>query len=195
MSHDPDPPPSPPRKRCKRYNTPGDTHFLTFSCLRRQPFLTRDRTCQWLADAITSAKIKHNFQLITYVFMPEHVHLLIFPTEENYSISAILKAIKQPVAQRAMHFVTTQALAFLQKMTVEEGGQQKFRFWQPGGGHDRNIFSPKELWEKINYIHRNPVARKLVPKAIDWQWSGAADFAKLRTGPLPLDNVNLAWLR
>ena len=25
------------RKTCKRYNTPGDAHALTFSCFRRQP--------------------------------------------------------------------------------------------------------------------------------------------------------------
>ena len=54
---------------------------------------------------------------------------------------------------------------------------------------------PKELWEKIHYIHQNPVQRKLVNKSTDWNWSGAADFAKLRTGPLPLDQVELAWLR
>jgi len=27
---------APHRKRCKRYDVPGDAHFLTFSCFRRQ---------------------------------------------------------------------------------------------------------------------------------------------------------------
>ena len=30
------------KKRLKRYDTPGDAHFLTFSCYRRQRFLDAD---------------------------------------------------------------------------------------------------------------------------------------------------------
>jgi putative transposase len=190
-----DPNRAPPRKRSKRFNTPGDTHFLTFSCLRRQPFLSRERTCQWLADAIVAARVKHAFRLITYVFMPEHVHLLIRPTERDYDISRILKNIKQPVAQRAISFVRKESPAFLARMTIEVGGRKMLRFWQGGGGHDRNIFSPEELWEKIAYIHRNPVKRELVRRAADWKWSRAADFAKLREGPLAIDHGDLGWLR
>jgi hypothetical protein len=59
------------RKRCRRYDEPGHAHFLTFTCFRRQLFLSRDRTCQWLAEAIGSALDKHYFHLWAYVFMPE----------------------------------------------------------------------------------------------------------------------------
>ena len=55
--------------------------------------------------------------------------------------------------------------------------------------------SPEELWEKIAYIHNNPVKRKLVPRATEWLWSCAAVYAKLRGGPLPVDNTDLPWLR
>ena len=128
--------------------------------------------------------------------MPEHVHLLIFPTERPYSISAILKVIKLPVAIKARKFVTTQSPEFLEHMLdVQPNGRRAIRFWQRGGGHDRNIYSPEELWEKITYIHNNPVKRKLVARATEWHWSSAADYARLRSGPLPVDNTDLPWLR
>ena len=164
------------RKHCKRYNTPGHFHFLTFSCHHRQSFLSKDRPRQWLAASLRATLIKHNLRLIAYVFMPEHVHLLIFPKRREYSISAVLQSIKIPVARKARDFLL-----------------QTFRFWQAGGGYDRNIFSGTELWEKIHYIHQNPVTRKLLPIPTDWPWSSAADYAHLRTGPLPLDNHNLPW--
>ncbi|HEY4328894.1 MAG TPA: hypothetical protein VGN88_04100 [Phycisphaerae bacterium] len=72
--------------------------------------------------------------------------------------------------------------------------KREFRFWQRGGGYDRNIFSAEELHEKIHYIHQNPVKRKLVTLATDFPWSSAADYAKQRKGPLPVDNQNLPWL-
>ena len=37
-------------KTCKRYNTPGHAHALTFSCYRRQAFLSRDGSRQWLIE-------------------------------------------------------------------------------------------------------------------------------------------------
>ena len=93
------------RKKCRRYNFPGNAHELTFSCFRGRPFLSRDRTRGYLVDAIVAAKHKHAFDLWAYVFMPEHVHLLICPCEEAYSIAAILQAIKQPVSRRAMIYL------------------------------------------------------------------------------------------
>ena len=183
---------SPPhRKRCKRYNTPGDFHFLTFSCFQRQPFLSKDRARTWFAQAIEAARRKHAFRLIAYVFMPEHAHLLIRPTSKNYDISAILQSLKIPVAQKARSFLVKNAPGFLDRMRAGP----YFRFWQAGGGYDRNIFTPEELWEKIRYIHLNPVRRELVTQPTDWHWSSAADFAHIHKGPLPLDNHDLLWTR
>jgi putative transposase len=82
------------KKSCKRYNIPGHAHELTFSCYKNQKFLLSDRTCQWLIDSIEKAREKHNFSLWAFVFMPDHVHLLIKPMDEDYNISNILKDIK-----------------------------------------------------------------------------------------------------
>ena len=67
------------RKRCQRWNTPWQAHGLTFSCYRRQAFLSKDRTRGYLADAVNRARETHGFHVWAYVFMPEHVHLLIWP--------------------------------------------------------------------------------------------------------------------
>jgi putative transposase len=67
-------------KHCKRYNDPGHAHELTFTCFKNQPFLAKDRARSWLAEAIALARRKHSFHVWSYVFMPEHVHLLIWPT-------------------------------------------------------------------------------------------------------------------
>src|SRR6516225_4955404 len=64
------------RKRCRRYNEPGRAHELTFSCYRRLPLLSRDRTREWLIEAIQAARAQERFDLWAYVVMPEHVHIL-----------------------------------------------------------------------------------------------------------------------
>jgi len=176
------------RKRCKRYNVPGDAHFLTFSCFKRRPFLSRDRTRKWLVDSVISARIKHSFDLWAYAIMPEHTHLVLYPTLPVYDLSLILKSIKQSVSNAAIAFVRSNQPDFLAQMTdTQPNGKTSIRFWQRGGGYDRNLTSTDEIWEKINYTHNNPVERELCARAEDWRWSSASDYSGLREGPIPLN--------
>jgi putative transposase len=48
-----------------------------------------------------------------------------------------------------------------------------FRFWQEGPGYDRNLFTVRAVQASLDYIHRNPVARKLCVQARHWRWSSA----------------------
>ncbi len=183
---------SPPKfKRCQRFNDQGHAHALTFSCFRRQQFLAKDRSCQWLIDSIAVARDTQQFHVWAYVIMPEHVHLLIWPTEPEYSVSRILSAIKLPVSRRALAFVRKSAPQFLPRMLDRQpNGNQAHRFWQRGGGYDRNITEPQTVWAEIEYIHANPVRRSLCERPQDWKWSSAAIYAG-QPGPLAIDRESL----
>ena len=166
------------RKTCHRENTPGDAHALTFSCFRNRPFLNGDRSRRWLLDALAKARDKHGFELWAYVLMPEHVHLLIYPLRDEYSISGILLDMKRPVARQALRFVRVQAPGFLKMMRDEQpNGEVAYRFWQRGGGYDRNLVNTKTVHATIDYIHANPVRRGLADTPEDWPWSSARFFA------------------
>ncbi|MFQ5805189.1 MAG: transposase [Phycisphaerae bacterium] len=168
----------PYRKRCRRRNVPGDAHYLTFSCLKRRPFLTSERACGWFIESLKDAREKHEFDVWAYVLMPEHVHLLIWPTRPAYSISDILGDVKQPVTRATLKFVRKHAPEFLARMRdARPNGKSSHRFWQRGGGYDRNLNTPRSITEKINYIHENPVRRGLVAVPTDYRWSSAAFYA------------------
>jgi putative transposase len=176
------------RKRCRRYDVPGDAHELTFSCYRRLPLLARDRTRGWLVEAIAAARLKARFDLWAYVIMPEHVHLLIRPRGPGVGVSGILWRVKRPVGRRAVEHLRAHAPSFLPRLTVTRGdGTQESRFWQAGGGYDRNIVEATTLLSVIDYIHQNPVRRGLVERAEDWDWSSAGWYAGRRPVPLEMD--------
>ena len=180
------------RKTCKRINEPGHAHTLTFSCFQRQAFLSRDRSRQWLIDAIRTARRKHDLHVWAYVIMPEHVHLLIWPTKPEYDIGAILASIKKSVAVRAVAFVREKAPEFLLRMRDQQpNGKVAHRFWQRGGGYDRNLWSPSYIWQTIDYIHDNPVRRGLCAVSTDWRWSSASDYMLDASGALPVDRRSL----
>ena len=176
------------RKTCRRINETGHAHALTFSCFRRQPFLNKDRSRLWLVDAIERARERHLFDLWAWVIMPEHAHILICPREREYSISSILTTIKQSVAKRSMLYVRQRAPAFLAKMEDRQpNGNVSHRFWQRGGGYNRNVFDAAVIWAEIAYFHANPVRRGLCERPLDWEWSSAREAERPATGRLRLN--------
>ncbi len=180
------------RKTCKRYNDPGHAHALTFSCFQRRPFLSKDRTRNWLIEAIDSAHDKHHFHVWVYVIMLEHAHLLLRPVEAAYDISDILSSVMQSVAKRSLLYVKHEAPTFLRQMEDRQrSGKIHYRFWQRGGGYDRNIVEPETAFQQIEYFYNNPVRRGLCTKSEDWIWSSAADYLGIRTGPLKIDRQSL----
>lgn len=176
-------------KTCKRWNHAGDAHELTFTCYHRFPLLSKDRSRQWLADSIQRARRRHCFDLWAYVMMPEHVHLVIHPRGADYQISTILKAIKWPVARWALDYLRQADPGWLERLTDRQcGGKSTARFWQRGGGYDRNVRRYDTLAQMIEYIHANPVRRGLVAEPSDWRWSSARWYDGQRDVPLPMDD-------
>lgn len=137
-------------------NTPGDSHYLTFSTYHRQKYLQDERICEALANRINEAAISHQFAVLAYVFMPDHVHLLVHPLEEVYSMSLILKSIKQGVSNKA-----------------KRQGWIETDLWERGGGYDRNVSSRKVRQNVRSYIHQNPVRKGLAEDCLQYRWSSA----------------------
>jgi putative transposase len=162
----------PHRKLLQHFNEPGHLHFMTFSCYRRLPLLTNDLFREWLSRALDAALVTHDFQLSGFVYMPEHVHLLVWPQQAPYSMAAFQHAFKRPFSLRVKTHLQKLRSPLLDTLTIR-GGPDKivFRFWQEGGGHDLNVWSEKYIWTKLEYMHNNPVARRLVASPDKWRWS------------------------
>jgi putative transposase len=180
------------RKRVRSYNEPGHAHELTFSCFHRLPLLRRDRTRLWFLEALEKARHRCNLTLWAYVIMPEHVHVIVCPRDLAYEVRLIRTALKVPVQRKALAFLRQHAPVYLDRLRDEQpNGEIHYRFWQRGGGYDRNITDPATLRTMIEYIHNNPVRRGLVSLPADWLWSSARFYegykdAPVRMNPLPV---------
>jgi len=187
-------------KTVRHFHDPGDVHQLTFSCFRRDPLLTNEADCVHLADAIDRALILHGLNLSAFVFMPEHAHLLVWPTNpKKAEISGFLKSLKMSSSSKCKARMKREKDEWLAKLTIEERpGKYCFRFWQEGPGHDRNLKTPAAIEGSMDYIHTNPVKRGLCVRAEDWHWSSYRHYLadpskrppdKPTFTPLPADFV------
>jgi len=80
--------------------------------------------------------------------MPEHVHLMIGEPEKG-TPSKVLQVLKQEVSRMLRDTEDDNSPAFWQR-----------RFY------DFNVWGEKKLNQKLEYMHRNPVARELVKHPI-----------------------------
>lgn len=162
------------RKRVRHYHDPGHVHELTFSCYHRWPLLTNDVWRGMLAQSLDRAMQGRRYRLAAFVFMPEHVHLMIYPLAEAGTIDTLLKAIKRPFSFRIKQVLIESRSRLLERLTIRQRpGVTTFRYWQEGPGYDRNFTKPSSVLAAIDYLHHNPVRRGLVKRAVDWKWSSA----------------------
>jgi putative transposase len=174
-------------KRRKWFDHDRMPRELTFSCFQRLPLLNRDRTRQWFVDELDRVRGQWPIDLWAWVIMPEHVHLLVAPRETGVDVGRMAGVIKERTAKRAIVWLETNAPTWVDRLTVREGRRIRRRFWQPGGGYDRNINDAQTLAHVINYIHANPVKRDLAATPADWPWSSAQWYAGVRPAILEMD--------
>ncbi len=108
--------------------------------------------------------------------MPDHFHLISNPRDGR------IKEFAHDLKSRA-------AKAILQT-------NSHFRFPKTDEGHqvwqesfkDVALWSEWMIWQKINYIHANPVKAGLVNSARDYYWSSFRSFHSLGDEPLVVDH-------
>jgi len=63
------------------------------------------------------------------------------------------------------------------------------QFWQRRF-HDFNVWSARKCREKLEYMHANPVKRKLVAHPKEWEWSSFSFYSSLKRGLIRVDPVH-----
>jgi putative transposase len=162
-------------------------HFITFSCYRRLPLLGMERSRDRFLSALEETRQRYRFVIVSYVVMPEHIHLLITEPEMG-TPSTVMQVLKQRTAR-----------ALLSKCKRTDPRQhnlfphkaQRRAFWQ-ARFYDFNVWTTKKRVEKLRYMHRNPVKRGLANTPEQWRWSSYRFYLLQEGGPV---KVNEGWTK
>ena len=172
-------------KNLKRYYGQGHLHFIICSCYRRLPLLRSVRARNSFLKVLGQVRREYGFALVGYVVMPEHVHLLLSEPKKG-TPSTVLQVLKQRVSRRMRQRARKTVPAG--QLRLRWGGAEGPlpQFWQRRF-HDFNVWSAKKRKEKLDYMHANPVKRKLVVNPRDWPWSSYSAYAGNGSLLLPID--------
>ncbi|HTQ61928.1 MAG TPA: transposase [Candidatus Solibacter sp.] len=174
-------------RNLKRHYGKGDLHFITFSCYERRALLGTARARNLFVRVMGEVRERYGFLLVGYVLMPEHVHLLVSEPRKG-TPSKIVQVLKQRVSRAMRGKKRRGSPGQLALKFPNELGALR-RFWQKRF-YDFNVWSEKKLKEKLEYMHANPVKRKLVEHPKDWPWSSWSFYAQGKSGLVKIDPMD-----
>jgi putative transposase len=143
-------------QRLVRYQNSTEFHFLTFSCYQRSPLLANGQGYEIFEQELERVRQRYKFVVAGYVLMPEHVHLLVSEPNQG-TLCGVIQVLKQQSSRK------------LKKPDQSQFWQRRY--------YDFNVWKQSKIWEKLTYMHQNPVVRGLVTDPKDWPWSSFRHYA------------------
>ncbi len=166
----------------RRYYVPNAIVFITQVVHMRQPIFESRQHLNLLRETVRKAKEYHPFNMLGYVFLHEHFHLLLRPTGTS-NFSDIMHSLK-PNFTKAY------------KDAIGISGSMKF--WQKGFW-DHVIRDEIDFQRHLDYIHYNPIRHQYVTKPEDWidssyaEWQKRGVYARQWGWSLPASITNYDW--
>ncbi len=128
-------------------------------------------------------KKEHNAEVVAYVIMPNHLHVILHFHDEHFNLNTIVANGKRFIAYEIINRLEQAAnislLSRLEKLVTErerKKGQLHKVFKDSFDG--KAIITHAFLIQKINYIHNNPVSGKwmLAKDFVEYEHSSASFY-------------------
>jgi putative transposase len=138
-----------PAREKIRSNEIGAAYFVSTQTAGRKPFFRHEKWARLMLDVL-----KHydgiGYKLHAYVLMPDHLHLLITPSETLEKSVQLIKG----------------GFSFRAKRELE----WKFDIWQQGFT-DRCIRDEEDWNRHLEYIRANPIEARLVEDSVLYEFT------------------------
>ncbi len=161
------------------YDDLGTARFITFSCYRRHKYLSDENSILILLDQLRKLRFDCAINILGYVIMPDHVHLVLYPTNVT-KLGVLIGQLKG----RSAHAIIGSRKDIYKRSNGQPAVWQRRCF-------DHNCRTPEIVIEKIQYCHNNPVKKGLVDTPDEWPWSSYGWYNGDKNALLEIDGIEL----
>lgn len=159
-------------------------YFVTITTVGWVDVFTRLNQKYVITNALAYCQKHKGLEIYAYVIMSSHIHMLCKAPEER-KLSDILRDFKKQTSKKIIETILNfpesrreWMLAYFSMSCEHLKRKQNYKVWQ-NGYHAEMIYSNKFINQKVNYIHNNPVADKIVAYPEDYIFSSARIYAGL----------------
>jgi putative transposase len=165
-----------------KFHNHHSLYFVTFTTIQWIDVFTRDVYRNIFTDSIAYCQQNKALEVYAWVIMTNHVHMIIScsgaPTLSD--ITRDLKSYTSRQIRLALEQSTTESrqqwmLWMLTKAGIRNPNNIDFQLWQQHS-HPVLLDDRYRLFQRLHYLHNNPVKAGFVSEPAHWKWSSAIDY-------------------
>ncbi len=156
-------------------------YFLTMTVIHWIDVFSRREYRDIIVASLNFCIKNKGLKVFSWVVMSNHIHL-VAQVKEPFGVSGVLRDFKKFTSKEIMKAIIdipeSRREWLLDKFSFEArrtGRAENYKFWKDSN-HAIYIDSNIDIWEKIDYIHLNPVSTNIVEEAEDYIYSSARDY-------------------
>lgn len=169
------------RTRYRIYETEYP-YFMTCTIVGWLPVFTRREAVDIVFDSWNFLQRERQLKLFGYVILENHLHLIASAPD----LATVMKNFKSYTARQLLDLLNRNSaktlLHQLRAHKLKHKKNSEFQVWQEGN-QPKQIQNDEMMWQKLAYIHDNPVKRGYVDDPLHWRYSSARVYAR-QPGPV-----------
>ena len=157
------------------------TYYLTLTVVGWVDVFTRHNHKDALIESLRYCIKNKGLNVYAYCLMSNHLHM-VANCNEPFKLKDVIRDFKRHTVKTIIDQIINKPESRREWMLREfEAAADKtdrnktYKFWK-SGNHAIELFTEKFVWEKINYIHNNPVKEKYVKNPQEWLYSSASNY-------------------
>ena len=155
-------------------------HFITATVVDWVDVFSRKRYRDIVIESLDYCIKNKGMLLYGYVIMTNHIHIVV--QSEEAKLSDLIRDFKKFTAKNILNSIESEPesrrdwlLKRFEFACKSHSRNEKYQFWRYGS-HAEEIYTDKFLWQKLDYIHLNPIRAGIVEKAAHYLYSSASNY-------------------
>jgi len=160
------------------FHNTSHLYFVTFTTINWIDVFTRDEYRNIVVESIRFCQEKKGLEVFAWCIMTNHVHLIIRSVGKpglsgvvrdlkSYTSRHIRKELEAHMGESRKEWM----LWMMYKAGQWNSNNKDYQFWQQSS-HPVELDTREKLFQRLHYIHENPVKAGFVDAPEHWRWEG-----------------------
>ncbi len=154
-------------------------HFITSTVVGWLDVFSRRDYKDIIIDSLKYCQDNKGLIVYAYVIMTNHMHLVV-AAEEGFLLSDIIRDFKKHTSKTIINAILANPSESRQEWMIRlfkyyakhNKNNKVYQFWKRDN-HPIELVRTDWMWQKINYIHQNPVRAGITVNGVDYLYSSA----------------------
>lgn len=161
-------------------------YYLTLTVVNWIDVFTRKNHVDAIIESLKYCQKEKGLVIFAFCVMSNHIHMLV-NTDEPFQLKDTIRDFKKFTSKKILSQIINEPesrrewmLQEFSKAAEKSEKHTNYKFWKTGN-HAIEIYSLNFVWEKINYIHQNPVKAGYVKEDFHWIYSSATNYQDMES--------------